>query len=63
MEGVMTKQDIIKALDELPEDATIEDAMERLHFLHKVERGLRQIAEGKTLTQEEVEARMRKWQR
>ena len=61
MEGVMTKQDFMRALDELPDDATIEDAMERLYVLHKIQRGLLQIAEGKTLTQEQVEARMRKW--
>jgi hypothetical protein len=43
MGGAMTRQDILKALDQLPEDATIEDAMERLFVLHKIERGLRDV--------------------
>src|SRR5687768_12996373 len=59
----MTKKEILKALDALPEDATIEDAMERLYLLHKIERGLKQIEEGKTLTQEEVKAQLAKWWR
>lgn len=35
-----TKQKVIKAVQALPEDASIEDAMERLLFLAKVEKGL-----------------------
>jgi hypothetical protein len=63
MEGIMTKQDIVKAMEDLPEDAGLEDAMERLYFMYKVERSLRQIEEGNTISQEEVEARMKKWLR
>jgi predicted transcriptional regulator len=59
--NAMTKKEILKALDALPEDATIEDAMERLYLLHKIERGLKQIEEGKDLTQEEVKAQLAKW--
>ena len=61
MADAMTKKEILNALDGLPENATIEDAMERLYILHRIERGLRQIEEGKTLTQEEVKAQLAKW--
>jgi hypothetical protein len=61
MEGVMTKQDILKALDELPDDATIEDAMDRLYFLFKLEKSLKQIDDGKTMSQEEAKVRMARW--
>jgi hypothetical protein len=44
-----TKAKILRAVEELPEDATIEDAIERLVFLHKVEVGLKQAEEGKTV--------------
>jgi hypothetical protein len=57
----MKKKDILKAINKLPEDATIEDAMERLFFLHKIERSLRQMDEGRTLTQEEAKAQLAKW--
>jgi predicted transcriptional regulator len=56
----MTKADIIKAMEALPEDASIEDAMDRLVYLDKIERGLQQAKAGQTITQEEAKARMAK---
>jgi hypothetical protein len=55
------KREIIKALDDLPDDASIEDAMERLYLLYKVERGLNQVEAGKTVSQAEARVRMQKW--
>jgi len=58
---VETKQQIIKALEHLPEDASIEDALERLYLLYKIERGLRQADDGELISQEEARQRMAKW--
>jgi predicted transcriptional regulator len=55
-----TKAKIVRAVEELPEDATIEDAIERLVFLHKIEVGLKQVEEGKTVPLAEVEARLKR---
>lgn len=55
-----TKAKIVRAVEELPEDATIEDAIERLVFLHKIEIGLKQAEEGKTVPLDEVEARLKR---
>ena len=41
-------------VDELPPDATFEDAIERLCFLAKVEEGLRQSKAGELISQEEI---------
>jgi hypothetical protein len=49
MSNTPTKAKILRAVEDLPEDATIEDAIERLVFLHKVEVGLKQVQEGKTM--------------
>jgi elongation factor P--beta-lysine ligase len=38
---VGTKQQILKAIEELPDDAGVEEALDRLYLLYKVERGLR----------------------
>ena len=38
----------------LPEDATIEDAIERLCFMAKVEEGLRQSEAGQVVPHEEI---------
>ena len=54
MTDTITKADIVKAVEELPDDATLEDAMERLFFLYKVERGLKEIESGETFSLEEA---------
>ncbi|HEX4418203.1 MAG TPA: hypothetical protein VH165_09915 [Kofleriaceae bacterium] len=53
-----TKDQILHALEALPDEASIEDAVERLHVLFKIERGLAQADAGATVTQEEARARM-----
>jgi predicted transcriptional regulator len=60
---VETKQQILRAIQELPEDANVEDALDRLYLLYKVERGLRQADRGELISPEEVRERMAKWLR
>lgn len=55
-----TKAKIVRALEDLPEDATIEDAIERLVFLHKIEVGLEQVQEGKTIPLDQVRDELRR---
>ena len=50
-----------KVIDDLPEDAGLEDAIERFQLLLGVEKGLAQIKEGKTVSNEEVMKRIEKW--
>lgn len=56
-----TKEQMLKAIQDLPEDATVEDAMERLYLLYKVERGLAQAEAGQKVSQEEARRRMAQW--
>ncbi len=44
------KENIIQLVEQLRANAAIEDAMERLLFLVKVEKGLKQADEGETLS-------------
>ena len=44
-----TKQKILQAVERLPDNATLEDAIERLCFLAKVEEGVRQSNAGETV--------------
>ena len=53
-----TKDLMREAVDKLPPDATVEDAMERLYLLAKIEHGLEQADAGKTLSHEEVHQRL-----
>ncbi|MEJ7718871.1 MAG: hypothetical protein WKF31_13245 [Thermoleophilaceae bacterium] len=50
-----TAQELLRdAVERLPEDATVEDAMERLYFLAKVARGLEAADRGDTVLHDEV---------
>ena len=44
----ITKAEILRAVSELPKDATLDDAFERLFVLHKIERGLKEAQAGQT---------------
>ena len=48
------KQRAIEALQGLPDHATIEDAIERLCFIAKIEEGLRQSDAGRLVSHDEV---------
>lgn len=48
-------------MEDLPDDAGVGDALDRLYLLYKVETGLRQADRGEFLSQEEVRERMAKW--
>ncbi len=55
------KQKVMRAVRGLPENASFEDAMERLLFLAKIEKGLRQADAGKTIAHEKVKQKMKGW--
>jgi predicted transcriptional regulator len=52
------KERVLAAVRELPDDATVEDAMERLYFLAKVEEGERQADAGRTVSNQEAKRRV-----
>ena len=56
-----TKQDAIKLIQELPDDANLEDIVERFVFVQKVQRGLEQAQHGETLSDNKVRQRLNKW--
>lgn len=55
------KEKVLEAVNSLPEDAGVEDAMERLLLIAKIERGLEQADSGKLISNEEVKQRVSKW--
>jgi len=58
-----TKEKMIRMVLTLPEDASVEDGMERLLLLAKIERGLQQANAGELIPHEKVKERMTKWLR
>jgi predicted transcriptional regulator len=52
------KQRALGAIQALPDTATIDQAIERLCFIAKVEEGLRDSREGRVISHDEVKARL-----
>ncbi len=55
------KDQILKAIQDLPDDATVESAMERLYLLYKIDQGIEQADRGQVVSQEELKRRMEQW--
>lgn len=55
------KQQVIKMIQDLPNDISVEDIMAELYFRLQVDAGLKELDEGKGIAHEEVEKRMSKW--
>lgn len=56
-----SKELVLQALADLPDDATIEDAIDRLYFLAKLRRRLAEIDSVETFTQDEAKQQMARW--
>ena len=52
------KKRVLEVVEQLPDDATVEDAMERLYFIAKIERGLAQANAGETIPHEQAKIRL-----
>ena len=60
----MNKAKVIATLNSLPEEFKTEELIEKLLFIEKVEKGLQDVAEGKTIPFEEMKKRFEeKWQK
>jgi predicted transcriptional regulator len=55
------KQEVRLLLDQIPEDATFEDIQYHIYVREKIERGLKDVEEGRVVSEEEMERRMQKW--
>lgn len=58
---MLTKTMLKQQIDQLPVDFKLEDLIERLIFLAKVEEGLDQSNNKNVISREELETRMEKW--
>ena len=58
MENRITRDRMVEAIRELPADATVDDAIERLVFLAKIEEGLAQLDRGEGIPHDEVKRRL-----
>lgn len=59
MDGV--KEQVVRMIQAMPDDATLDDIMAELFFKLQVDAGLRGLDEGKGIPHEEVGKRMSRW--
>jgi predicted transcriptional regulator len=55
------KETLQNILSSLPDDVSYEDLMEILYIHQSIDHGLNQLDNGEFLTQEQAEARLKKW--
>ena len=56
-----TKRDVLKIIEGMPDDASIEDIMYELYFRSQVNAGLEDIRAGRTVPHDEVMREFAKW--
>jgi len=57
----MQKSQIIELLEKMPEEITVGDFIAELQFREKLEKGLKQVDEGKVMSHEQAKQRLSKW--
>lgn len=55
------KQAALEMIQRMPDDASLEDIMYELYFQARVDRGLRELDEERTVSHEEVKRSLVKW--
>jgi len=58
---MLTKDKIKKTIDTLPDQFTIEDVIEELIVIDKIEQGLKDVEEGNVYTTDEVKQKLSEW--
>ncbi|WP_044240816.1 hypothetical protein [Flexithrix dorotheae] len=59
---MIKKNKVLETLNQLPEEFNIEELVEKLLFIEKVEKGMKDSEEGKTMSLKEVKQKMEnKW--
>ncbi|SFU19500.1 hypothetical protein SAMN04489724_0136 [Algoriphagus locisalis] len=58
---MLTKTLVKKQLDKLPEKFSLDDLVEHLILVQKLETGLKDSEEGKVISEEELDQEVNKW--
>ncbi|MGB3848763.1 MAG: hypothetical protein WA958_02250 [Tunicatimonas sp.] len=59
----MTKDRVIETVNDLPQEFDLDEFIERLIFVDKVEKGLQQLDKGETKTNEEAKKIIKSWRK
>ena len=55
------KEEVTELLKKLPDNSSLEEIQYHLYVRRKIQRGMKDVEEGRIYTQAEMEKRMEKW--
>ena len=58
---MLTKNKVKRTIDNLPDSFTIDELIEQLIFIEKVEEGIQQSDQGKVISNDDVKSIIEKW--
>jgi predicted transcriptional regulator len=58
---MLTKAKIKKSIDCLPDNLTVDQVIDRIILLDKIEQGLKDVEEGNVYSTKEVKEKLNKW--
>ncbi|MCM1564487.1 MAG: hypothetical protein NC238_00765 [Dehalobacter sp.] len=58
---MLTKEKVKKTIDRLPDSFTVDQVVEELVVLDKIEKGLKEVEEGKVYSTQQVKDQLKKW--
>ena len=58
---MLVKKQVMKTIKEMPEEFSVDDAIEQLILLNKIENARQEIKEGKGLTTTQAKKKLQKW--
>jgi hypothetical protein len=61
MPEVNVKDRVLRTVEEMPDDISFEEVMERIFILQKIERGRQQIAAGEGVPHDQAKRQMKRW--
>lgn len=58
---MLTKEKIKRSIDSMPDNLTIDEVIDRIILLDKIEQGLSDVENGNVHTTEEIKGKLNKW--
>lgn len=58
---MLTKENLKKTIDTLPDNLTVDEVIDKIILLDKIEQGLKDVEDGKVYTTTEVKEKLNKW--
>ncbi len=59
----MTKDKVLEAIREMPQEFDLEELIERLIIIDKVQKGMKELDEGKTVSHDQAKNIIKSWQK